>query len=353
MKLQTSIEHRLLHFNKPAGTSRGVYHTHDVWYVLVWSEDLPFCGVGECAPLPDLSCDVGPYYTERLNLACRDLELKGFLDVESLRATPSILFGLETAYRSWQQQSNILWDSAFARGEKGIPINGLIWMGTANEMEMQLRAKLAEGFTCLKLKIGALDFEQEMTLLKSIRSQFSASELVLRVDANGAFSAQDVPEKLRRLSDLELHSIEQPIAAGRYEEMAELIASSPIPIALDEELIGLHSVEEKKVLLRTLKPHYIVLKPTLHGGIVGCTEWMELAQSMNMGWWITSALESNIGLNAVAQWTATLPYVAHQGLGTGLLYTNNVESPLAIRGECLWHDLELSNRLRTFVKPQH
>jgi o-succinylbenzoate synthase len=352
MKLKTSIEHRVLHFKKPAGTSRGVYRTHDVWYVRLWSDDLPFCGIGECAPLPDLSWESCPYYFDRLQLACRRLEEQGFLDVESLRAYPSILFGLETAYRSWQQQSNILWDSAFTRGKSGIPINGLIWMGSKEAMLKELSAKLDKGFTCLKLKIGALDFEEELALLKSIRSRFSATELVLRVDANGAFLPEEALERLSRLSELELHSIEQPISARQMDDMAALIADSPLPIALDEELIGVRSFEEKKSLLQTLKPAYLVLKPTLHGGIMGCSEWMELAESMHIGWWITSALESNVGLNAVAQWTATLPYNAHQGLGTGLLYTNNIESPLKIRGEYLWFDLDKSKRLHTFVKPQ-
>ena len=344
MSLKTAIEHRCLHFNKPAGTSRGVYNTHDVWYVRVSLKENPQTfGIGECAPLPDLSCDYGDDYLVRLQKACLKLEQTGILDAEALRSQPSILFGLETAMRQLENalqgsQTNAfaLWDTPFSRGEQGIPINGLIWMGPHRDMEAQIREKLDQGFSCIKLKIGALNFEEELDLLKQIRREYSAETVTLRVDANGAFSPEEALEKLKRLSELGLHSIEQPIRAGQWEAMAGLIKSSPLNIALDEELIGVFSKEHKSHLLDALMPPFLVLKPTLHGGISGCAEWISLAEERGIGWWMTSALESNIGLNAVAQYCATLNNPLHQGLGTGLLYTDNVEMPLRIEGEKLW-----------------
>ena len=344
MSLKTAIEHRTLHFHKPAGTSRGVYRTHDVWYVRVSTVEQPErFGIGECAPLPDLSCDYGSDYAVRLQEACNQLEQSGVLDTEALRNQPSILFGLETAMRHLETilnrlQTNAfaLWDSPFSRSEQGIPINGLIWMGPYKEMEAQIREKLEKGFRCIKLKIGALNFEEELALLHQIRREYSPETLTLRVDANGAFSPAEAPEKLKLLSELNLHSIEQPIRAGQWVALKGLIKTSPIAIALDEELIGHHAFKEKALLLDTLLPPFLVLKPTLHGGISGCTEWIRLASERGIGWWMTSALESNIGLNAVAQWCATLNNPLHQGLGTGLLYVDNVEMPLHIEGEKLW-----------------
>jgi len=344
VNLKTAIEHRCLHFLKPAGTSRGVYKTHDVWYVRVSSKENPQrFGIGECAPLHDLSCDYGDDYVVRLQKACLKLEQSGSLDTEALRNQPSILLGLETAMRQLENaehrsQTNAfaLWDTPFSRSEQGIPINGLIWMGPHRDMEAQIREKLDQGFRCIKLKIGALNFEEELDLLKQIRREYSAETVTLRVDANGAFSAAEAPEKLKRLSELNLHSIEQPIRAGQWEAMAGLVKSSPLPIALDEELIGVFSKAQKASLLDTLMPPFLVLKPTLHGGISGCTEWIDLAAERGIDWWMTSALESNIGLNAVAQYCATLNNPLHQGLGTGLLYTDNVEMPLRIQGEKLW-----------------
>jgi L-alanine-DL-glutamate epimerase-like enolase superfamily enzyme len=245
---------------------------------------------------------------------------------------------LETAMRQLATSSFALWDTAFSRSEQGIPINGLIWMGPYRDMEAQIREKLDHGFRCIKLKIGALNFEEEIALLKQIRHEYSAKTITLRVDANGAFLPSEAPEKLKRLSDLSLHSIEQPIKAGQWEALAGLIKTSPLPIALDEELIGVFSKEQKARLLETLMPPFLVLKPTLHGGISGCNEWIALAEARNIGWWMTSALESNIGLNAVAQFCATVlkDNPLHQGLGTGLLYSDNVEMPLRIEGEKLW-----------------
>jgi len=203
-------------------------------------------------------------------------------------------------------------------------------------MEAQIREKLDQGFSCIKLKIGAIQFEEELELLKRIRKEYTSETVTLRVDANGAFLPVNALEKLKRLSELDLHSIEQPIKAGQWTELAGLIEASPLPIALDEELIGVFSVAQKIQLLDTLKPPFLVLKPTLHGGMTGCSEWIDLAEERNIGWWTTSALESNIGLNAVAQWCATLNSQLHQGLGTGMLYSDNVAMPLRIEGEKLW-----------------
>lgn len=338
MDCRIDIVPRLLHFKQPAGTSRGVYTTRKVWYVHVSSSAFPGrVGVGECAPLPALSCDDRPDYESVLKAACRRVEeAQGVLDTEALRDFPSILFGLETAFRHLQRGSWALWDTPFARGEAGIPINGLIWMGSFDRMLSQIEDKMKAGFRCIKLKIGAIGFEEELALLRHIRSHFSAREIELRVDANGAFSPVDALDKLKRLAELDLHSIEQPIRAGQWEEMARLVADTPLPIALDEELIGCNSLAEKQRLLAAIRPHYLILKPSLHGGMCGGAEWMAEAEKLGIGWWITSALESNIGLNAIAQWCATFRNPLPQGLGTGLLFTDNVPMPLEIRKDCLW-----------------
>ena len=323
---------RILHFKQPAGTSRGTYTTRKVWYIYLSTTEYPErVGVGECAPLPKLSCDDLPDYEQILCNACRCLEQTGELDTEALRDYPSILFGLETALRHYETQSWALWDTPFSRGETGIPINGLIWMGDFDRMLQQIEVKMQSGYRCIKLKIGAINFEEELALLKHIRAHYSAREIELRVDANGAFSPIDAMEKLNRLAELELHSIEQPIRAGQWEEMARLTADTPLPIALDEELIGCNTPEGKQDLLTSVRPQYIILKPSLHGGISGGNEWIAEAEKQHIGWWITSALESNIGLNAIAQWCATFRNPLPQGLGTGLLFTDNIEMPLEIR----------------------
>ena len=328
---------RILHFKQPAGTSRGTYTTRKVWYIYLSTTEYPErVGVGECAPLPKLSCDDLPDYEQILCNACRCLEQTGELDTEALRDYPSILFGLETALRHYETQSWALWDTPFSRGETGIPINGLIWMGDFDRMLQQIEVKMQSGYRCIKLKIGAINFEEELALLKHIRAHYSAREIELRVDANGAFSPIDAMEKLNRLAELELHSIEQPIRAGQWEEMARLTADTPLPIALDEELIGCNTPEGKQDLLTSVRPQYIILKPSLHGGISGGNEWIAEAEKQHIGWWITSALESNIGLNAIAQWCATFRNPLPQGLGTGLLFTDNIEMPLEIREDCLW-----------------
>ena len=340
----------MLHFIQPAGTSRGIYTERRIWLVTV--SDGQTQGVGECAPLPDLSCDAMPpqRYYQVLRRFCDEIERSGQLDVEALRPYPSMLFGLETAMRSLQSShlspltSHLLFDTPFSRGEEGIPINGLVWMGTYEEMEQRMEMKLQQVFRCIKLKIGAIDFDQELELLKRIRNRFGPREVELRVDANGAFDYAngDALYKLELLSQFALHSIEQPIRAGQWANMAELCRDAPLPIALDEELIGINDPVQKRQLLHIIKPAYIVLKPSLHGGMMGCREWIEMASEESIGHWITSALESNVGLNAIAQLCSALPHcggqnhMMPQGLGTGMLFSDNIEMPLEIRGDKLW-----------------
>ena len=329
---------RRLHFKQPAGTSRGSYTTRDVWYLHLTSDKYPDrVGIGECAPLPKLSCDDMQGYESVLAHICNEVTEQGGFSVESLRDYPSILFGLETAFRHLERGCFELWDTPFSRGEVCIPINGLIWMGDYKKMLEQIEAKMAVGFRCIKLKIGAINFEEELALLRFIRSHFSAKEVELRVDANGAFAPADAMEKLKRLAELDLHSIEQPIRAGQWEDMARLTAETPLPIALDEELIGINIPERKQCLLDSVHPQYIILKPSLHGGMAGGNEWIREAEKRNIGWWITSALESNIGLNAIAHWCATFNNPLPQGLGTGALFTNNVDMPLEVRKDSLWY----------------
>lgn len=339
MSYHIQIIPRVLHFKQPAGTSRGTYNIRKSWYLYLTSDEIPGrLGIGECAPLPALSCDDVPDYEQILTTVCRKFEQEGLLDSEALRPWPSILFGLETALRQYETGSFALWNTPFSRGEAGIPINGLIWMGDYKKMLEQIEMKMQAGYRCIKLKIGAINFEEELALLHHIRAHFSAKEIELRVDANGAFPPADAMEKLSRLAELDLHSIEQPIRAGQWEEMARLTASTPLPIALDEELIGCNTPGGKRELLEAIHPQYIILKPSLHGGISGGNEWIQEAEKLRIGWWITSALESNIGLNAIAQWCATFKNPLPQGLGTGALFTDNVDMPLAIRQDCLWYD---------------
>lgn len=336
------IEERVLHFKQPAGTSRGVYTERKIW--LVYLSDGERTGVGECAPLPNLSCDDRADYEAVLDTFCEEFCRTGVIDYEGMRDYPSMLFGLETALLSLRlplatQHTPILFDTAFSRGEVGIPINGLVWMGTFEEMSSRIEQKLEQGFNCVKLKIGAIDFDAELSLLKQIRKRFGPRDVELRVDANGAFLFEEALYKLELLSQYALHSIEQPIRARQWANMAELCRESPLRIALDEELIGINDPDQKRQMLNIIKPAYIILKPSLHGGIMGCREWIETAKEMGIGSWITSALESNIGLNAIAQLCSdiygdniTMP----QGLGTGQLFTDNIAMSLEICGDRLW-----------------
>ena len=339
--MRIEIEERTLHFKQPAGTSRGVYTERRIWLVTV--TDGSAVGIGECAPLPKLSCDDIPNYAEVLRHFCDEVERTGEIPYEALRDYPSMLFGLETALyevrRKKEEGRDVLFDTSFSRGEVGIPINGLVWMGTFDEMRERIEQKLEQGFRCVKLKIGAIDFDAELELIKQIRGRFSRHEVELRVDANGAFRFDEALYKLELLSQYALHSIEQPIKAGQWANMAELCRESPLPIALDEELIGVNDPEQKRQMLNIIKPRYIILKPSLHGGMMGVREWVDIARDMGIGSWITSALESNIGLNAIAQLCSDIYGDAikmPQGLGTGQLFTDNIPMPLEIRGDQLW-----------------
>ncbi len=339
------IEKRVLHFKQPAGTSRGVYTTRTIW--LVHLSEGEKTGVGECAPLPDLSCDAMPddAYETKLRHFCELLTGDSPQDkvevLESMRPYPSMLFGLETALLNLKNGER-LFDTPFSRGEEGIPINGLVWMGRYDEMLQRMEEKLEKGFRCVKLKIGAIDFDQELDLVKRIRDRFSFHEVELRLDANGAFKYEEALYKLELLSQYAIHSIEQPIRQGQWAYMAELCRESPLPIALDEELIGVNDPEMKSHMLNVIKPRYIILKPSLHGGMMGCREWIAAAKEQGIGSWITSALESNIGLNAIAQFASDVygPQIRMpQGLGTGQLFTDNIPLPLEIRGDQLWRCL--------------
>ncbi len=336
------ITTREFHFKEPAGTSRGVYRTRVSRFVHLTSDDLPgVAGVGECAPLPRLSCDDLPDYDAVLRRYCDDVCARGGIDVDALRDVPSMLFGMETAWLQLHRGGSMaLSDTPFARGEEGIPINGLVWMGDFETMARRLEQKLAQGFSCVKIKIGAIDFADEMALISRLRDRYGSDRIELRVDANGAFSPAEAMEKLEQLAHYDIHSIEQPVMAGQWQEMARLCESSPLPIALDEELIGVNTPERRRQLLDTICPQYIILKPSLHGGMAGCREWVALARERGIGSWITSALESNVGLNAIAHLAAELygPAITMpQGLGTGQLFTDNIDTvPIAIRGDKLW-----------------
>ncbi len=337
---------RTLKFKQPAGTSRGVYLERRVWYIVMTSTDpqIRFTGLGECAPLHDLSCDYDEHYEERLREVCAEVERTQNLDSRKLRHLPSMLFGLETAFRSAAGSLSgdylRLYPSDFTRGKRGIPINGLVWMGSFSEMCQRMEEKLDKGFRCVKLKIGAIDFESELELLRRLRNRYGKQTIELRVDANGGFSPEEATKRLEQLAAFDIHSIEQPIRQGQWEAMARLCADSPIPIALDEELIGVNDPKRKVELLETIRPQYVVLKPSLHGALTGAAEWMTLARERGIGSWVTSALESNVGLNAIAQWCAAIdPETTFpQGLGTGQLFVENFDkAPLCIEGDCLWY----------------
>lgn len=332
-----SIQEKLLHFKQPAGTSRGVYTTRRIWLLTVEYDGRT--AIGECAPLPQLSCDDIPDYEAVLRRFCDVIETTGAIPYDEMRNYPSMLFGVETALAQLSRTDGLLYDTPFSHGEEGIPINGLVWMGTHDEMLSRLKEKLALGFRCVKLKIGAIDFAKELDLIQHIRKHFCREEVELRVDANGGFTPDVALERLQELARYDIHSIEQPIMAHQWSEMAQLCQLSPLPIALDEELIGVNSTDEKIRLLDTIKPQYIILKPSLHGGVAGTREWIALANERGIGSWITSVLESNIGLNAIAQLAADIygPQITMpQGLGTGMLFTDNIPMPLEIRNDCLW-----------------
>lgn len=332
--MKTSFKKHILNFKQASGTSRGILTQKESWFLIV--EDDNRLGIGECGLLKGLSIDDYDTYEGKLQWVCDHIDQDFESLYNELERYPSIQFGLEMAFKSLNSSSPfILFPSAFVKGIESIPINGLVWMGDMSYMKTQIREKLNDGFNCIKLKIGAIDFETEMQLIKSIRKEYSSREIEIRVDANGAFSPENALEKLKQLSELELHSIEQPIKPKQIDAMASLCDASPLPIALDEELIGITSVSDKRNLLKMIQPQYIILKPSLIGGFKKSRAWIDAAESHKIGWWITSALESNVGLNAIAQWTYTLKNPLHQGLGTGSLFTNNIMSPLKVKNGTL------------------
>ncbi len=326
----------VLQFKRPSGTSRGVMTQKETWFLILEHEGKK--GIGECGMLRGLSCDDRPDYEEKLQWVCDNIHLGEKALWESLTDFPSIQFGVEMAFLSLNSEMPfLLFPSGFTKQQKSIPINGLVWMGDEQFMKEQIQQKIDEGFRCIKLKIGAIDFEKELGLLRFIRQNFTQDEIEIRVDANGAFGLNDSSHNLNQLSEFKLHSIEQPIQKSNTDKMSELCKNAPFPIALDEELIGVNSYTEKEELLKKIRPQYIILKPSFVGGFRGSEEWISLAEKYNIGWWITSALESNIGLNAIAQWTFLLNNPMPQGLGTGALYTNNFDCPLVVSEGRLWY----------------
>ena len=335
----------VLEFKKPSGTSRGVLLTKETWFIVLKKDGK--IGIGECGILRGLSIDDRDDYEEKLKWTCENIHLGPVRLWNQLIEFPSIQFGIETAFKSLEGKTPFeLFPSEFEKGEKSILINGLVWMGTSEEM----KEKIEVGFNCIKLKIGAIDFDKEVELLAYIRSHFTPEMMEIRVDANGGFTANEALSKLEILSGYQIHSIEQPIQIKQYDTMAELAKTTKIPIALDEELIGVFSVEEKEELLSKIRPQFIILKPSLLGGFKRSMQWIEIAEKLEIGVWITSALESNIGLNAIAQFTYCLESRMPQGLGTGGLYTNNFESPLVVREGALWYDKSIKWEVPEWAK---
>lgn len=327
--LKATYHKHILRFKRASGTSRGVLKTKETWFLILEHEGKK--GYGECGILRGLSIDDRPDYEEKLAWTCQNIQLGKDRLYELLIEFPSIQIGVEMAFLSLASQDPfVLFPSQFTTGNEQIPINGLIWMGDVAFMKAQIKEKTEQGFECIKMKIGAIDFKTEIALLKGIRQEFSESDIQLRVDANGAFKPAEALEKLKRLSDFQLHSIEQPIATKQWEAMALLCEQTPLPIALDEELIGIFTIAEKEPLLQSIKPQYIILKPSFIGGFKGTDDWINITEKNKIGWWITSALESNVGLNAISQYTFTKNSILPQGLGTGSLFTNNIPSPLQV-----------------------
>ncbi|TDP02921.1 o-succinylbenzoate synthase [Flavobacterium sp. 245] len=335
--MKASYQKYMLEFKRPSGTSRGVMTEKETWFIVL--EENGKIGIGECGILRGLSADDRDDYEEKLKWTCENIHLGEKELWENLLEFPSIQFGVEMAFLSLKSENPyVLFPSDFTNNTKSININGLVWMGEASFMKQQIEEKLADGFTCIKLKIGAIDFQKELELLQFIRSHFSPEQIEIRVDANGAFPLSEALEKLHQLNQFQLHSIEQPIKKGNIQAMSDLCKTTPFPIALDEELIGIFSFEEKERLLQEIKPQYIILKPSFIGGFRGTKEWIDLANKYEIGWWITSALESNIGLNAISQWTFIQNSKMPQGLGTGALYTNNFDCPLEVAQGQLWYN---------------
>ncbi|OYQ42028.1 o-succinylbenzoate synthase [Flavobacterium cyanobacteriorum] len=327
--MKATYKKHILNFRRPSGTSRGVLTSKETWFILLEANGKR--GIGECGLLRGLSSDDRPDYEEKLQWVCDNIHLGEKALWELLKDFPSIQFGVEAAFKSLGADNPYeLFPSPFTEGREDIPINGLVWMGEEGYMKEQIEEKIQQGFTCIKLKIGAIDFNKELSLLKFIRQHFTEKEIEIRVDANGAFSAIEALDKIYQLSEFKIHSIEQPISKNQHDSMAALCKNAAVPIALDEELIGISDKDARAALLEAVKPQYIILKPSLVGGMRGTLGWIQLAEDLGIGWWITSALESNIGLNAIAQFTFLLNNPLPQGLGTGALYTNNFACPLEV-----------------------
>ena len=335
--LTSKYKKYILNFKQPAGTSRGVLKTKETFFIEI--NDGNKSGIGECSVFRGLSYDDKPDYEDQLVWLCKNINIGEKDLLKHFKEYPSIQFGIEMAFLDINSETNmVLFPSSFTNYTDSININGLIWMGNEDFMLQQLSAKLEQGFNCIKMKIGAIDFENEITIIKKIRNKYSSEEVEIRVDANGAFTPNEAMEKLKILSELKIHSIEQPIKQGNIGAMAKLCKHTPLDIALDEELIGVIEKKDKEELIKRVKPQYIILKPSLVGGISGSNEWIEIAEKHSVKWWITSALESNIGLNAIAQWTFSLKSNLPQGLGTGSLFTNNIESPLEVKNGRLFYN---------------
>lgn len=349
--IQTKLHPYVLNFIQPGGTSRGVMTHKKSWIIELTDEETNKKGWGECSIIENLSPDYQNdlAYEKNIQLFLSEISADS-INKDLLSLFPSIQFGIETALKSLVSPTPfLLYENDFSLGKEGITINGLIWMGKIDFMKSQIETKLASGSQCLKLKIGAKNLDDELSLLKSIRKTYSSEQLEIRVDANGAFYYDNALAILEKLSKFEIHSIEQPIHAGNWKQMASLCSETPLPIALDEELIGITEKKMKSELLQEIKPHYIILKPSLVGGFTGTSEWIELAKNQNIPWWVTSALESNIGLNAIAQYTASHNTTIPQGLGTGSLYDNNITSPLKVIGDKLHYQVTNNWDLSLFI----
>lgn len=333
------------------GTSKGTITSRTVWYLIAWDGERPeIKGIGEAALFPGHSKEFPADVRTKLLDLCTDTSGWAARMDRDLVDVPSVRFAVEQCLRDLEASgSKVLFPSPFTLGQQGIPINGLVWMGDRSTMRGRIREQIDKGFTTVKMKIGAIGWEDELALLADIRREFGPKDIVLRVDANGAFDARSAPEVLKRLADLHVESIEQPVPPGLYEVMEELCAGSPLPIALDEDLIGLNTRDARVDLLDRVRPQSIVIKPSLVGGWAAAEEWITLAGSRGIGWWITSALESNIGLNAIAQWTATRVVDMAQGLGTGTVYLDNIPSPLNVDRGGLWYRPEVDWDLSRIV----
>lgn len=330
----------VMNFIHPGGTSRGVMYNRTSWFLIL--KDGPFTGIGECAPLDGLSRDNVSDIEKTLDWVCLNINNGDLLDEPSLWQFPSILFALETAFLDVKNAGKrLIFDNDFFKGKSGIQINGLIWMSDVYDMRIQVKQKINEAFDCIKIKISSANIDNELAFIKEIRNTYG-NNIEIRVDANGAFTFENCKKILDKLAALKVHSIEQPIPSGEFLANAEICRNSPIPIALDEDIIHWDDQYNKYELLDKIKPQYVILKPGLLGGFKETTEWINLAVQRNIGWWITSALESNIGLNAIAQYTANWEIELKQGLGTGKVFDNNIQSPLKIvNGAIIYDTLEM------------